>query len=200
MAKNTHGQAAIERRSASARRLRAQAAMEYLMTYGWALLALFAVVAFLLASGAFSPDSFSVQECTFQPDLSCSSFILYKVKDREATRLSFILSNGLGFPIKIRSVEFLATDLGESGRQEYKMQESQIPDDIFQSGSKIGFSYDFEGTKQPKPKQFKTVLATITYFNCKHVAEDEQCGDEGDDAAPYYTTSGRISAVVEEEA
>jgi hypothetical protein len=52
-----------------------QAMMEYLVTYGWALLALLIVVAVLLSSGVFSPNSFATQECTFQPDLPCSPFI-----------------------------------------------------------------------------------------------------------------------------
>ena len=53
-------QTAIELPSgATAGRLKAQAAMEYLVTYGWALLILFVVVAYLLTSGAFSANSFA---------------------------------------------------------------------------------------------------------------------------------------------
>ena len=54
------GQAAIER-SCAARPLRAQAAMEYLMTYGWALLVIVIVIAILLIMNPFSAP----QSCKF---------------------------------------------------------------------------------------------------------------------------------------
>jgi hypothetical protein len=64
------GQAAIERPAVTARHLKGQAAMEYLMTYGWALLVIFIVLvilAFYLPSILRMPES-----CLFsQPGFSC---------------------------------------------------------------------------------------------------------------------------------
>ena len=96
--------------------MKGQAMMEYLVTYGWALLALLFVVAFLIGTGAFSPNSFSTQECTFQPDLSCPSFIMYidsSAAGQPAT-LEFTLKNGLGFPINVTNVTYTAMDVTAS--------------------------------------------------------------------------------------
>ena len=78
-ARHLHWQAAIESLSATAGSLargqaaiesacadcwppskKGQAAMESLVTYGWALLALFAVLALLFSTGAISTGNFSV--------------------------------------------------------------------------------------------------------------------------------------------
>ena len=67
--KNLKGQAAIERTSFAARHLKGQAAMEYLMTYGWALLAIVIVIAALIYLNPFRAPEI----CLFQQQgFSCS--------------------------------------------------------------------------------------------------------------------------------
>ncbi|MEM4634216.1 MAG: hypothetical protein QW275_03615 [Candidatus Anstonellaceae archaeon] len=166
---------------------KAQAAMEYLVTYGWALLALFIVVAFLISSGAFSTSAFSVQECIFQPDLPCTSFILYKDGSGGAsqTKLRFTLVNGLGFPMNISNVTYTTSDLGESGRKDWV---GAIPSPQYvPSGMRSNFSIDFPGPKQPHARQFKTIFVNLSYYSCRNLP-----------CSGPYTTSGRISAIVEE--
>lgn len=65
------GQAAIESsRGSTARTLRGQAAMEYLMTYGWALLVIVIVIAILLIINPFSAP----QGCRFDDlGFSCTN-------------------------------------------------------------------------------------------------------------------------------
>jgi hypothetical protein len=164
--------------------LRGQAMMEYLVTYGWALLALFLVVALLIASGAFSPNSFSTQECTFQPGLPCSPYIIYKNASLGQTMLRFTLTNGLGFPINVTGINYTVTDLGEEGKR-------QLAGTLFQSfrvpqGGNMSFVQNFSGPRQPEPKTFKTIYVSIYYLNCKNSA-----------CSGPYQSSGRISAVVE---
>jgi hypothetical protein len=181
------GQAAIEWRSgATAGSLRGQAAMEYLVTYGWALLALFIVIALLLSSGAFSISSYASQECAFQPDLPCPSFILYKTAAANPrTTLEFTLSNGLGFPIQVNSVTYTATGMGQQGRNIYAGS-LPFPSGIIGSGQRMNFTQDFTGSFQPSPRDLKTIYVSITYSNCK-----------GGTCRSNYTTSGRISTLVE---
>lgn len=67
--KSRKGQAAIERTSSSARHLKGQAAMEYLMTYGWAILVIvivLAILAFYLPTLIKTPES-----CLFTYGFSC---------------------------------------------------------------------------------------------------------------------------------
>lgn len=168
---------------ATAGSLHGQAALEYLVTYGWALLALMFVVAFLISTGAFSAGNFASQECTFQPGLPCSPYILYK-QDGTHTVLSFNLTNGLGFPINVTDVSYVATDLGTAGRQQY--DDGLFPAKVIKSGEKFGFSYTFDGSRQPSPRDIRTILVGITYQNCRF----SPC-------AGSYNTSGRVTAVAE---
>ena len=55
---------------------RAQSALEYLTTYGWAILVLAIVLAGLYALGLFSPSSFTHSTCTLEADFSCLSTAL----------------------------------------------------------------------------------------------------------------------------
>lgn len=185
MGKNFRGQAAIESAAPIARRQHGQAAMEYLVTYGWALLALFAVIAFLVSSDMFSSNSFTSQECTFQPDLPCPAFILYN--SSSGTVLQFSLVNGLGFPIKVTNMSYIATNTGQPGRQQYAVDQSELQDVNVSSGQYLNFTYTFAGPQQPLPKSSRQILVSITYQNCKPPA-----------CSGNYTTSGRISALVQQ--
>ncbi len=159
-----------------------QAAMEYLVTYGWALLVLFVVVAYLLTSGAFSANSFAAQECVFQPDLPCSPFVLYTQSG--ATVLKFTLTNGLGFPISISEINYTTTGIGSSGRRIYT---GAVPSStIIPSGARMSFTQIFSDDPQPAANDFRTIYVELTYSNCKN----SPCSGP-------YVTSGRISAVVQ---
>jgi hypothetical protein len=50
---------------------RAQSAMEYLMTYGWAILIISVALVSLYALGLFNPASFTHTSCIFPADFSC---------------------------------------------------------------------------------------------------------------------------------
>ncbi|MCX8198252.1 MAG: hypothetical protein N3F07_03630 [Candidatus Micrarchaeota archaeon] len=167
--------------------LKAQAAMEYLVNYGWALLALFLVVAFLISSGAFSSSSFSAQECIFQPSLPCPSFIIYRQgSSNPAARLEFALVNGLGFPINISNVSYETSNLGQEGK---KVWVGPLPSQPFlQPGARANFSMDFPGASQPSFRQFRTIHVSVSYYSCKTLP-----------CTGPYTTSGRISSIVEEK-
>ena len=55
---------------------RSQSAMEYLMTYGWAILILGIVVAAIWALGLFSPSTFVSSQCIMPAEFSCLSAVL----------------------------------------------------------------------------------------------------------------------------
>ena len=194
MRSSLRAQAAIEWKGkpSTAGRMHAQAAMEYLVTYGWALLALFAVVAILVSTGAFSSANFSQQECTFQPGIPCSPFIIYKNGD--VTSIRFSMANDLGFPIKIASATLTTSDMGEAGRVVYSIPSADLPQGIIEQSGQMDFFYDFAGPSQPYPRDFRTVVATIQYYNCKGIDSPGNCNDP----ESLYTTSGRISSVVEQ--
>ncbi len=67
-----------------------QSALEYLMTYGWALVVIIIVIAALFALGILSP-------ATYQGD-SCRGFgkIAYQDHVAQSDKFSIVLSNGIG--------------------------------------------------------------------------------------------------------
>src|SRR5208337_1559597 len=54
------------------RRFAAQSAMEYLMTYGWAILAISIAIGALYVLGILNPTAFVSQQCLLSAGLSCS--------------------------------------------------------------------------------------------------------------------------------
>lgn len=76
-------------------KMRGQAAMEYLMTYGWALIVLTVVIGVLFSMGVFNPQNYMSEECSFQPSLPCRGTYLTEKGD-----LTIVLSNGLGYDIE----------------------------------------------------------------------------------------------------
>lgn len=79
---------------------RAQAAMEFLMSYGWAILVVLVVIGALAYFGVLSPQKLLPDKCTFPPGLVCED---YSVSATDGVKL--VLSNGLGKTIAITGVD-----------------------------------------------------------------------------------------------
>ena len=67
-----------------------QAAMEFLMTYGWAILVVLVAIAALAYFGVLNPGRYLPDSCIITPGMSCDDF---KVTSADA---QLILRNGLG--------------------------------------------------------------------------------------------------------
>ena len=79
-------------------RNKGQAAMEFLMTYGWAILVVLAAIAALAYFGVLSPEKFLPQKCILQPGIACVS---HKV---EPSKITLVISNGLGRTIIVNNI------------------------------------------------------------------------------------------------
>ena len=69
---------------------RGQAAMEFLMTYGWAILVVLIAIGALAYFGVLNPSKFLPSSCTIAPGMGCDDF-----KVTEST-VQVLLRNGLG--------------------------------------------------------------------------------------------------------
>ena len=69
---------------------KAQAAMEFLMTYGWAILVVLLAIAALAYFGVLNPGKYLPSSCTLGTGLSCNDF---KV---EANQVTLVITNGIG--------------------------------------------------------------------------------------------------------
>ena len=77
---------------------RAQAAMEFLMTYGWAILVVLIVIGALAYFGVLSPSTLLPEKCTFPVSLSCLDHSV------TPTYVAVSLQNGAGRDMIIREV------------------------------------------------------------------------------------------------
>ena len=84
---------------------RAQAAMEFLATYGWAILVVLVVIAALAYFGVLSPSKFLPEKCTFQPGILCKDFSAMTAESA---------SKVINFPLDPKSV-IMFFDLFNSG-------------------------------------------------------------------------------------
>ena len=80
------------------RNLTSQAAMEFLMTYGWAILVVLVAVMALSYFGVLSPDMFLSKKCSFPSGISCLD---YQVTD---SRVALVLQNNFGGTITIEKI------------------------------------------------------------------------------------------------
>jgi len=71
-------------------RKKGQAAMEFLMTYGWAILVVLVAIGALAYFGVLSPSKFLPSSCTVAPGIGCDD---HKVS---AATSQLILRNGMG--------------------------------------------------------------------------------------------------------
>jgi len=77
---------------------RGQAAMEFLMTYGWAILVVLVAIGALAYFGVLSPDKFLPERCTGPAGMDC----LDKASvSATAGTLEIVAKNNLGFDINI---------------------------------------------------------------------------------------------------
>ena len=75
---------------------KAQAAMEFLMTYGWALLVVLVAVGALAYFGVTNPGKFAPDQCLLVPGLSCiSSYATVNVGAPDP--ISLKIQNGFGY-------------------------------------------------------------------------------------------------------
>lgn len=77
---------------------KSQAALEFLMTYGWAILIVLVAIGALSYFGVLSPDKFLPSRCTLPAGLSCADF---EARDAGggAAELDVSLRNSLGYDI-----------------------------------------------------------------------------------------------------
>jgi hypothetical protein len=92
----------MEKRS----RRRGQAALEFLMTYSWAILVVIIVIGALAYFGVLDPTNLIPQSCKLEAGFSCADYRLEGLSAGAEARISVILSNGLGRPVDVQSVVF----------------------------------------------------------------------------------------------
>jgi len=91
---------------------KAQAAMEFLMTYGWAILVVLVVIGALSYFGVLSPATLLPEKCTFPVSVSCTDHIV------GSAYVGLIIQNGAGRDMTIRGVTATSEALATVGGAE----------------------------------------------------------------------------------
>ncbi|MBN1502623.1 hypothetical protein JW930_03695 [Candidatus Woesearchaeota archaeon] len=86
-----------------------QAAMEFLMTYGWAILVVIAAIAALAYFGVLDPSRLLPEKCEFPPGMDCIDKAAFDIDNSE---VSIALRNNVGFKIHITDVNSSQTTNG----------------------------------------------------------------------------------------
>ena len=80
---------------------RGQAALEFLMTYGWAILVVLVVIGTLAYFGVLNPSFLLPEKCTLQMGLYCNDHRI----DADSSDISLKLNNGMGKGIIISRIK-----------------------------------------------------------------------------------------------
>ena len=94
---------------------KSQAAMEFLMTYGWAILVVLVAIGALAYFGVLSPDRFLPSKCQLPAGISCSDFKIDAAAVLGAGEISIVLRNGLGFDLNTVSVDVSGCTTADAG-------------------------------------------------------------------------------------
>lgn len=78
---------------------RSQAALEFLMTYGWAILVFLVAIGALAYFGVLSPDNFLPHRCTLPAGIACIDFEATNFLGPGFGEVYVTIKNGLGYDI-----------------------------------------------------------------------------------------------------
>lgn len=164
-------------RSAVRSMAKGQAAIEFLTTYGWAILALIIVLGVLVTSGILAPNYLVSEECAFGTNFRCST-VLLNPPGGAPTQVLLTFSNGFPYKIRIDGVE-LATSDGQT-------VSFTTPTSV-DSGGNTTFKGVLSAPRLPD-KSTKKLTGNLTYVSC--APEIGGCSDAS------HVVSGRITAKV----
>jgi hypothetical protein len=166
----------------SRKSLRGQAAIEYLMTYGWAILALVIIIAVLIASGVANPNFFVTEECSLGSNIPCQAGL---VNIGDQSRLFMDVGNGFAYGIMIKEIEVYSV-------ADPTKKVTFSPQTIIESGKSISVEDDLDD--QLQPNSVARFFVNVTYVSCApEVSPPGQCSDS------EHTIVGRMTAKVIEQ-
>ncbi|MDD9953828.1 MAG: hypothetical protein OXR66_05830 [Candidatus Woesearchaeota archaeon] len=96
---------------------RGQAALEFIMTYGWAILAVLAAIAALAYFGVLNPGKYVPDKCLFKTGITCTDFLITETSGTEVT-VQFTMQNDMGEAITIDAVSDVQAEIKNNGPED----------------------------------------------------------------------------------
>jgi len=91
------------------RKRRGQAALEFLMTYSWAILVVIIVIGALAYFGVLDPTNLIPERCILEAGLDCVAFTAEEGANPSEIDFNIVVRNGIGRPIVITGVTWTPT-------------------------------------------------------------------------------------------
>lgn len=180
------GQVAIERIPFSSRNLKGQVAIEYLTTYGWAILLLIIVMGILVST--FSPSVLVSEQCNVdKSNLPCTAQVYNEGDDLV---VAFRVTNAFGYEIKVQDVEVTNKD-GDLASALIKYDYIDVSS--AQPGENVTVYATFTDDNKPA-NTLITFTVKLTYQSCAHEINP---GCENENAGIHVKTGKIVARVTE---
>jgi hypothetical protein len=149
-----------------------QAAMEFLMTYGWAILVVIAAIAALAYFGVLDPARLLPERCQFPAGIDC---IDKPAIDGTADTVTLAFRNNIGFTMQVDSVASTAGSC--SGATQIAIGASGSLQNLPQNVSNNGvFRIQLSGCSLNTGDKFDGDV-TVTYTNMETGLQNKAVGD-----------------------
>ena len=83
---------------------KSQAALEFLMTYGWAIMVVLVAIGSLAYFGVLSPDKFLPNKCSLPSGIACIDFEVRDIIGPGSGEVYVVIRNGIGYDISTVSI------------------------------------------------------------------------------------------------
>ena len=175
---------------------KAQSALEFLITYSWAILALLAFMAALYYFGQFNGLQYAPAECSMGLDLPCMS---YRISQSTGTGYEVFLvgRNDIGFDMGFQNQTFVLTaeNLGLPGSNSYT---GNCSPSLVQKGHVFSCLVSIPYVQRvPRIGTTQRVGLAFTYKNCDSNPAYPSTGNCSAALTVNHTVSGWISSPVE---
>ena len=173
---------------------RAQGALEFLMTYGWAFLVILIMIGALAYFGVLNPTKFLPERCQFGSQMACKDY-----KMSNAGPINLRLQNNIGNSIAIEGTSVTALD--EDGDPLCAVGATIAP----AASTASPYTLDFTATVIPEGDTFLMDFSTCTFATAgasvgsKFKVEVELSYYDPRSGPTFdHTLSGEIFATIEE--
>lgn len=158
--------------------MKGQSAVEFFMTYGWALLALVIVIGVLISTGIMSPNYLLSEECSLGSNVRCDVAFF---NNGTQSQMNIRVYNGFPYAIKVNQIELSSSDTPQS-------LGSFAKNITIDSGSDYTFVGYLSGPEVANGNMMR-FSGNITYQSC--APELGPCG-----TAPSHIISGIVAAKI----
>ncbi len=172
-----------------------QSALEFLMTYGWALLVVLVFISALYLFGVFDTSRYIPRQCYLQPGLECTSFKM--MKNESNMTVEFSGRNDFGYDIGFanNTATLLAENIGGIGKNNYT---GTCSPSIVRAGTTYTCIINItDNARVPALGEMRRMSLSLGFKNCEADPDYHTTGDCFTVLAQDHTLTGEIATQME---